>query len=162
MKVVSWNLNFGSNRDRSKLDFLKVLDDIGADVLLAQEMFVPQGCQTGKVVEADRFGAFKYTVFNEIPTERPKDNWSGSGEMTPADKKWGTAILSRKPLKEVELKFLTAYPGTLSVAKVDDICLISMYGNMMTFRNCIFPICTDVFPIYQRCFSVKQSGKNKG
>ena len=135
MKIVSWNLSFGSPPyPFPNVDFLKVLEDIGADVLLAQEMFVPQECPTGQIVETNCFGAFKYCLFNEIPTERPKENWSGSGEMTPADKKWGTAILSRKPLKEVELKFLTAYPGTLSVAKVDDICLISMYGKRIYYK----------------------------
>ena len=131
MKIVSWNLNFGSRRDRSKLDFVNVLDDIGADVLLAQEMFVPAECPTGQVVEADKFGRFKYCLFNEIPTNRPVNNWNGSGEKTPADKQWGTAILSKEPLEKVELKFSTAYPGTVSVAKVKDLCLISMYGKMI-------------------------------
>ena len=140
MKIVSWNLNFGSRRKRSKLDFLKVLDDIGADVLLAQEMFVPTECPPGQIINTDdyckgKFGAFKYCLFNEIPTNRPKNNWNGSGKITPADEQWGTAILSKEPLKEVELKFSTAYPGTISVAKVNDICLISMYGKLIHWND---------------------------
>ena len=136
MKIVSWNLSFGSPPyPFPNVDFLKVLEDIGADVLLAQEMFVPQECPTGQIVETNCFGAFKYCLFNEIPTERPKENWSGSGKITPAGKKWGTAILSKVPLKEVELKFSTAYPGTVSVAKVNDICLISMYGKLIYWDN---------------------------
>ena len=140
MKIVSWNLNFGSKRDRTKLDFVNVLDDIGADVLLAQEMFVPTECPPGQIINTDdyckgKFGAFKYCLFNEIPTERPVNNWSGSGRKTPADKQWGTAILSKIPLEKVELKFSTAYPGTVSVAKVKDLCLISMYGKLIHWDN---------------------------
>lgn len=130
MKIATWNMGYGSPTSPSRKDkdaIYKAIKHLmspeaGVDVLLMQEVYAP-GTENNR------------NVFTEVPKNKPK-SWGGTKGKDTSENKWGTAVFSAdKPLEEVRLNINTSYPGTITIAKRDNIAFISMYGKAINYQK---------------------------
>ena len=136
LRAATWNFGYGSVGSPSKNNKTKVqkaleyLRKNNVDIVLAQEIFDPS--------ELRRL--YPNQIYSDIPVYNPQ----GQGLWGAIDfsidtrnnnnrPKWGTAILAAENvnLNKIELKYSTAYPGSMIVAQIagTDIAVISMYGK---------------------------------
>ena len=100
------------------------------DIILAQEIFEPS--------ELRRL--YPNQIYSDVPVYKPQGqglwgamDFSIDTRNNNSRPKWGTAILAAENanLKKIELKYNTAYPGSMTVAQIagTDIAVMSMYGK---------------------------------
>lgn len=136
LRTATWNLGYGSVGSPSKGNKMKVqkvleyLRKNNVDIVLAQEIFDPDELRC----------LYPNQIYSDIPVYAPQGqglwgamDFSIDTRNNNSRPKWGTAILSTENinLNKIELKYNTAYPGSMIVAQVTetDIAVISMYGK---------------------------------
>lgn len=163
MKVITWNLGYASitspsiNNQEIVNSALKYIED-KADIVLAQEMYIPEGVEEGAVCKFNDI--YQYCIFKSIPKNRPEGSQWGGKEGNDIknqndSKKWGTAIFSKTMIDPIQLEVNTSYPGTIVIAKstLYNTAFISMYGKAIRYgsnNNYIHNLhrsISDLFPI---------------
>ena len=135
LRAVTWNFGYGSVGSPSKNNKTKVqkaleyLRKNDVDIVLAQEIFDPNELRC----------LYPNQIYSDIPVYNPQGqglwgvmDFSIDTRNNNSRPKWGTAILAAENvnLKKIELKYNTAYPGSITVAQIagTDIAVMSMYG----------------------------------
>ena len=136
LRAATWNFGYGSVGSPSKNNKTKVqkaleyLRKNNVDIVLAQEIFDPN--------ELRRL--YPNQIYSDVPVYNPQGqglwgamDFSIDTRNNNSRPKWGTAILATENvnLSKIELKYSTAYPGSMTVAQIagTDIAVISMYGK---------------------------------
>lgn len=136
LRAVTWNFGYGSVGSPSKNNKMKVqkaleyLRKNNVDIVLAQEIFDPNELRC----------LYPNQIYSDIPVYNPQGqglwgvmDFSIDTRNNNSCPKWGTAILAAENvnLNKIELKYSTAYPGSMTVAQIagTDIAVISMYGK---------------------------------
>lgn len=136
LRAATWNFGYGSVGSPSKNNKTKVqkaleyLRKNNVDIVLAQEIFDPN--------ELRRL--YPNQIYSDVPVYNPQGqglwgamDFSIDTRNNNSRPKWGTAILAAENvnLSKIELKYSTAYPGSMTVAQIagTDIAVISMYGK---------------------------------
>ncbi len=134
-KIAIWNFGFGSlggspsfKKKEIVVEALQYANSIGCTSILAQEICNLSGLQNFKDI-------YPYSIYYTVPNDKPEGIWGGRAgndiKNCGDSQQWGTAILSKNPLKTIHLEINTAYPGTmiLAIDEINHIGLISIYGK---------------------------------